>query len=181
MHQPPPPAPAQTTPLRLDDNPGSNKHRPRRPPTDAETTSGPSHSPCNERRVLQPTRCAVHALPHATHRPPPVSGNQGLRRPLPPRTAAHSRTPATLPNDDSTYANGDVTHAQPAKHHGRMDMHPVTTTLCTTTKHLRKLILSTQDHKRRQQELGMQTALCSRCCEVFASPLHTFRAPSASA
>jgi len=77
----PPAAPAQTTPPRLNDNPdpGSNKHRPRRPPTDAETTPSPSHSPCDERQVLQPTRCAVHAPAPATHHPPPVSGNQGSR------------------------------------------------------------------------------------------------------
>lgn len=102
------------TPPRLNDNPGSNKHRPRRPPTDAETTPSPSHSPCDERQVLQPTRCAIHAPAPATHHPPPVSGNQGSRlspRPSPPRTAAHLRTPATPTNDDTTYANSDVTHA----------------------------------------------------------------------
>jgi len=110
------PAPAQMTPPRLNDNPdpGSNKHRPRRPPTDAETIPSPSHSPCDERQVLQPTRCAVHAPAPATHHPPPVSGNQGSRlasHPSLPRTAAHLRTPATPTNDDTTYANSDVTHA----------------------------------------------------------------------
>ena len=93
-------APARTTPPRLNDNSGSNEYRPGRPPTDAETTPSPSHS-FYKRQVLQPTRCAVHAPPPAAHHPPPVSGNQDSRlapRPSPPRTAAHSRTPATPTN-----------------------------------------------------------------------------------
>ena len=92
MHQPAVAVLARTTPPRLNDNPGSNKHRPRRPPTDAETTPNPSRFPCDKHWMLLLTRCAVCAPPLATHHPPPVSGNQGSRLapcPSPPPTAAH--------------------------------------------------------------------------------------------
>jgi len=85
-------APAQTMPLHLNDNPGSNKHRPRKLPTDAETTPSPSHSPL--------TNAMYYNLPGALYTPylplltiHPVSGNQGLRLvpcPSPPRMAVHS-------------------------------------------------------------------------------------------
>ena len=139
--------------------------------TDAETTPNPSCSPCDKRWVLQLTRCAVCAPPLATHRPPLVSSNQGSRLapcPSPPRMAAHLRTPTTPTNDETAYANGNATHERPAKQTCPVAVYEHQTSPKADTQYR-------QDHKRRQQEVGMKMALCTRCCEVKALPLHTFQ------
>ena len=144
MHQPAVAVPARTTPPRLNDQAAT---------TDAETTPNPSCSPCDKRWVLQP---GYYNSPGAPYAPHPllltlhplfpatrVRGSRPVHRHHErPCTYEHQPPPQTMKPPMRT--------ATPLMNDPRNKPVP---SLCTNTKHLRKLTLSTaritRDDSRR--------------------------------